>query len=366
MAGVRTVPGADIARDQVACSKADTAALRKGAKVKRLTKAAMICAILLAPATALGNDSTARIGVGGLELTKTDNIRMVSEQLEISVARIRVTYRFLNTSDKDIKTTVAFPLPAFDAMGVVGSRGNASPLESFRSFVDGQPVPVSKHRAYMMGNVDVTEKLRKIGLSYEQIFDPQFTCTELGVGGEANPGCHLTTAQLSELVKQNLAGGAIHETAYWEQSFPANKEIEVVHEYKPYVGHGNDHYDKLADYPSAQRRFADVCLDKGAYNVLTHGSANVPSIGDNVQIYYLDVEYILGTGRNWKGPIKNFKLVLKKQSPLDVVSLCFPGKAVKTSPTTMEFSQTDFVPQDKLVVYFFQRHEAPPGSGEEY
>lgn len=331
-----------------------------------MRQAAIACVALLASATACANDSTARVGVGGLELTKTDNISMVSERLEISTAQIRVTYRFRNTSDKDITTTVAFPMPAYDAMGILGSDGNASPLESFRSYVDGRPVAISKQRAYFIGNADVTDKLRKIGLSDAQIFDPRFACTELGPGGEANPGCDLAQDKLAALYKQGLSSGEIHETAYWQQTFPAGKEIEVVHEYKPYVGHGANNMLRLTDYPSAKRRFAEVCLDEGTYKVLMRGT-DEPTEGDeSVPVHYLDVEYILGTGRNWKGPIHDFRLVLRKRSPRDVVSLCFPGKATKTSPTTLEFSRSDFVPQDKLVVYFFQRHEEDASNGEGY
>jgi Domain of unknown function (DUF4424) len=40
--------------------------------------------------------------------------------------------------------------------------------------------------------------------------------------------------------------------------------------------------------------------------------------------------------------------------PDDMVSLCFLGKPFKTSPTTIEFSQSNFIPQDKLIVFFYQ------------
>ena len=66
-----------------------------------------------------------------------------------------------------------------------------------------------------------------------------------------------------------------------------------------------------------------------------------------------DIEYVLGTGRNWRGPIGDFRLVIRKESPDQIVSLCFPGKPTRTSATTLEFNHTNFVPQDKIVVYFY-------------
>jgi hypothetical protein len=332
--------------------------------MKRLISCAFVVLALCDSPISSANDSTARVGVGGLEFVKTENIEMVSEVLEISALNIKVTYRFLNTSSQDIKTAVAFPMPAFDLMGIVGSGGKSSPLESFRNFVDGQPVSVKKRRVYLINNVDVSDKLRKIGLSEEQIFDPNFRCTDYAGDSDILPDCTLTKEQVAAISKQKLLGGAIQETAYWEQVFPAGKEIEVVHQYKPYVGHGANHGTTFNDYRDAKLKFADACLDDGAFRILRRGApdADWASGRDDAFLYYLDIEYILGTGRNWKGPIKDFKLILKKRAPEDVVSLCFPGHPKKTSPITIEFSQTNFVPQDKLVVYFFERHSEATGS----
>jgi len=47
-------------------------------------------------------------------------------------------------------------------------------------------------------------------------------------------------------------------------------------------------------------------------------------------------------------------LRLVKERPDEFVSVCFPGKPDKISPTVYEFYQKDFVPQDTLVVYFYR------------
>jgi hypothetical protein len=65
------------------------------------------------------------------------------------------------------------------------------------------------------------------------------------------------------------------------------------------------------------------------------------------------VEYILGTDHNWKCPIGEFKLRLKKETPEEIVSVCFPGQPEKPSPTIYEFTEKNFVPGDRLVVYFY-------------
>ncbi len=305
-------------------------------------------ALCLMPA-AYANDSVARVGAGGLELLKTDDIEMVSEVLEISTSKIKVTYHFLNTSDKDIKTIVAFPMPAFD-MGAVFSedKRNQKPLDSFRVHANGVLVPIEKNRAFLIDNIDVTARLREIGLSDKQIFDPRFTCIDTALDLQESRDCVLTPKQINAIKDMLMRGHKwqIKETAYWEQIFPAQKDVEIVHEYRPFAG--------LQYSSDGSFHEGDVgCLDQGTLSMIAK------KLEDNPGLAIRDVEYILGTGRNWKGPIKNFKLIIKKKDPDEVVTLCFPGKPKRTSPTTLEFVQTNFVPQDRLILLFYDFHYDP-------
>ncbi len=277
------------------------------------------------------NDSVARVGAGGLVLEKTDDIEMVSEVLEISTEKVKVTYRFLNVSNHDIETTVAFPMPAFD---YESHEDNQRPLKSFQMFVDGKEVQVKQNRVFLIDNVDVTERLRKIGLTDDQIFDTSSQCLL------ENTDCLLTETQKSEIAHIQGENWQIKETVYWSQIFPAGREIEVVHEYKPFSG----------GRQSGGIPIKEGCVDDRTLKRITR------DLADKGPGRLLDVEYFLGTGRNWRGPIKNFKLILRKLAADDVVSLCFPGTPVRTSPVTIEFLHKDFVPQDKLVVYFLHRN----------
>src|SRR6185503_11025056 len=77
----------------------------------------MAAAALLAGAasySALANDSSAQLAGGGLILTKNADVRMASEDLYISPYEVRVRYEFVNDSNRDIETTVAFPMPKAD------------------------------------------------------------------------------------------------------------------------------------------------------------------------------------------------------------------------------------------------------------
>lgn len=132
----------------------------------------------------LANDSTARLGAGGIEFTKNEDIRILEEVLEISTERIQVKYRFLNKSEKDIQTIVAFPLPLYGtaAFPREGPPVEPDPFEisaSFRVLADGSPVSTNVEYKAVFGGRDVTAQLRELGLSDKQIFNFESTWDEL-------------------------------------------------------------------------------------------------------------------------------------------------------------------------------------------
>ena len=56
------------------------------------------------------------------------------------------------------------------------------------------------------------------------------------------------------------------------------------------------------------------------------------------------IDYILRTGANWSGPIKDFRLIVDKGNPNNLVTFCGDG-VKKVSPTQFELRKTNFTPQ---------------------
>ncbi|RYE72919.1 MAG: DUF4424 domain-containing protein, partial [Oxalobacteraceae bacterium] len=73
--------------------------------------------------------------------------------------------------------------------------------------------------------------------------------------------------------------------------------------------------------------------------------------------YYGHVEtwvgYILSSGANWRGPIKDFRLVVDKGKPANLVSFCMDGVR-KISPTQFEVRKTDYEPDHDLNILIVQ------------
>ncbi|MEO8455940.1 MAG: DUF4424 family protein [Sphingomicrobium sp.] len=90
------------------------------------------------PGTSRANDSVAEMAAGGLVLTGSREIDLVSEDLFVSEKRVRVDYVFINRSAHDVARTIAFPMPDED---LAESREiDVDFPHNFRTVVDGRPV----------------------------------------------------------------------------------------------------------------------------------------------------------------------------------------------------------------------------------
>ena len=318
----------------------------------------------MAATQVFANDSVARYGAGGIELIKSEHIRMISEELEISAKTVKVTYRFLNESANDVHTTVAFPFPSdshpLSVLYVPGAEALETMAETFRVHVNGTQVKTKLERKAVVEGRDITNTLRKLGLSDNDIFFDVRHEELLAL-----------VERLESLRAKFGTWWKVQTTAYWEQVFPAGREVVVEHSYTPAAGGGyaelyKEKYpedferdiDKLwTSFTGKTDRHNEDCLDQMTKRAIERRVTKLMSNGsDAVRVSYESVQYILRTARNWKGPIGDFRLRLVKGSPDQFVSLCFPGKPVRISPTVYEFRQKDFVPQQDLIVYFYEVH----------
>lgn len=128
----------------------------------------MIAAIfLLMASSAQANDSAVETAVGGLKLRKEHSVLMEKERLFISEKLVRVEYEFRNTSNEDVISEVAFPIPPYEYD--INYMGRDFP--DFKAWVDGKPFQVKKEvRAYIKDR-DVSHDLRQTGITIENFGD---------------------------------------------------------------------------------------------------------------------------------------------------------------------------------------------------
>lgn len=320
------------------------------------TFAAIVLATLVWGASSSGvraNDSIGDTALGGLTLAKTDAISMDSEDLFISRDKVRVRYQFTNTTNAPIDALVVFPLPEIPPGNEGGEEdavywSDASADLAFRTSVDGQPLALQLVEQAFLNGRDVSTRLTALGVPlnrFSKRFEPAIEA--------------LQKSERDRLVAEKLIvnGGDDAHTSWaglWalrtmltrRQIFPAQKTIVVEHDYKPLAGGAVGPSPQYPDTGDFKRNRAKYCIDdewlRGFDTLLQRQKKN-----SNATEIFLG--YVLKTGANWKGPIKEFHLVVDKGKPESLVSFCADG-VKKISPTQFEARYSNFTPTKDLDV----------------
>lgn len=323
--------------------------------MKKLMCAAAAAALFTA-LPAYANDSTAALGAGGIALTETNDIRMATEDLFISRKVVRVAYTFVNETDAPITARVAFPLPEanleeLSESDVGWQTEDLKNVVDFRVKVGGKAVkPILEEKAIFKGK-DVTAQLKKLGLP---VVPRAFAVSDAIK--------KLSKAKQDELKRDGLADidgdwampkWTVKNTYHWEQTFPPKKPLAVTHEYKPVVGGSFLPSSFVFDKPAPVQTdefYKGFCVDDGTLAALAKKmKAALKKQGEYAMLNSSYVDYVLTTGKNWKGPIGKFKLTVEKDKPDNILSLCFDGIR-KTGATRFTAERTDFEPEKDLSV----------------
>ena len=278
---------------------------------------------------AYANDSSSALATGGIVLEQNDNIIMLSESLSLSPSKVRVEYEYLNNGSHDENLLVAFALPRLDRLHQGRSYAKAEYLD-FKTWVDGQEIQLIEGYKYW----ELDHKTQKL-------------LTNL----ESNTEYYLVLRQ---------------------QIFPKGRITSVVHEYTPAVGGGIPYYN----YKEMREALTQIQEDEtnrkehgywlncaDADDALNHLDKWITYMKKNegldpfdeetywqYLLWFNELSYILQTGNNWNGPIRNFNLKVTADRPF-FLNTCFEGLE-RTSETSYEFSATDYAPRENIYLMF--------------
>lgn len=325
---------------------------------------ALLCAgATLGPARA--NDSSAELATGGLVFVRNDDIEMQSEDLFISTSEVRVRYRFFNKAAADVTVLVAFPMPEvrIEHPDQVISLPTEDPVNllGFVTRVNGQPVATQVEQRVSANGVDRTALLRELGVPLA----PHLQTTNQALDRlPSDKRAELVRLGLAEIEESDFGKGmeqhwsarwGLQTTFFWQQTFPAQKETLIEHRYKPSVG-GTVMTSLGAAFAQGESWHAEMlkkyCVERDILNSLDR--ARRAAKNDNVPFAEERIEYILKTGANWSGPIKEFRLVVDKGRTDNLISFCGDG-VKKISPTQFEMRKTNFTPDGNFAVLILKR-----------
>ena len=324
-------------------------------RTKLIVAGGLVAALALGQAS-LANDSSAEKAAGGLVLRQNRDIDMVSEDLFISPALVRVRYVFRNRAAQPRRITVAFPMPDRDLSYEMESEV-AYPGE-FHTMVEGRPIRMSVERRALLNGIDRTAELVRLRVPIAPVAGqrasrlaetigrmPRATQQRLASLGLIDAG------SLADASHQILPMWTFRETWHWDQVFPAGRDLRVEHRYAPGVG-------GTAGVPLASRDWRngengreyqrEYCTDAAFLAGIDRLQQRAERTQDNYP-QERRLRYILRTGGNWRSPIGDFRMVVDKGSPNAIVSFCADGVR-RISPTQFEVRHRNWRPTRDLAV----------------
>ena len=138
-----------------------------------------------------------------------------------------------------------------------------------------------------------------------------------------------------------------------QQTFPPGKPVVVEHRYRTSMGVSFDTVlrkalrENTAMAAEVKRYRSEYCVPdellRGIDRIAGGAEGNVQKLRER------RISYVLKTGANWAGPIKDFKVVIDKGLPDRLVSFCLDN-VKKISPTAFEIRKKDFTPERDLKI----------------
>jgi len=326
--------------------------------------AAVAAMLISAPVSA--NDSSAELATGGLIFVRNDNVEMRSEELTISAEQVTVRYRFFNKSDRDVTVLVAFPMPQITVAhmdeNISIPTGDPVNFLDFATTVNGRPVKTEvEQRVFALG-IDRTQLLRSLSVPLAPHLRGTNEALDRLPRDRWDELIRLGLAEIEEYdvgkgMERHLAARwSLQTTYYWQQTFPAKAELAIEHRYKPSAGAsvqtmlGDPSVVKEDWFDGYRRKY---CMDRTFLDAVAR-ARKAARTETGAPFSEQRIEYILRTGANWAGPIRDFRLIVDKGDVDSLVSFC--GEGVKRiSPTRFEMRATDFVPQRDLSILILKR-----------
>jgi hypothetical protein len=330
------------------------------------TSAIALALTAVAAFPALANDTTAELSTGGLIFVHNENVEMTSEDLAISSKEVNVRYHFFNKAEKDMTVLVAFPMPDIT---VEGSDQNISvPTEdpvnflAFATAVNGKPVATNVEQRVIAAGLDRTQMLRALGIPLA----PHLASTNEALDRlPPDKWDELLRIGLTEIEEYDVGQGmkkhlaarwTLQTTYYWEQTFPARVETLIEHRYKPSVGASVQ--TSLGSPDATKEPWYDEYKEKYCFDFEFLAAVERARKAANSKLggpfSEERIDYILKTGANWSGPIKQFRLVVDKAGAENLVSFC--GDDVKKiGEAQFEMKRTDYTPDGNLSVLILRK-----------
>ncbi len=321
--------------------------------------AALAAVLSSGPAsTALAQDSSVELAVGGLVFAQNPDVTIESEEHRITPEAITIRYRLVNQGAQPVTLAVSFPLPDVDLSDpdVNYALPGNDPLNfvDFQTKVDGAPVKFDIRQQAILADKDVTATVRAAGLSMLPMGTNQATISKLSQQArEKLVADGLVVANGTNQEGQELYNGTwlVKTTATRQQTLPPGKPVTIEHRYRASVGISFDTMlrKSVRESQGMEAQFKrykdDYCIPDAflrGIDRIAVGEANT------IKLQERRISYLLKAA-DTAPPVKDFRLVIDKGRADRLVSFC-ADSVKKISATAFEVRAKDFKPQKDLKV----------------
>jgi hypothetical protein len=334
------------------------------------------------------NDSAGAVGVGGIEFHQTEGIVMEKEDLFISPDLIKVSYVFKNITNQEKTVEVFFPIPIQSELSAQSiwdeeviqalktQESQKTPFSNFSVIINGQPVSFQKEIRALKEGKDITNLFQQHHLPLSPLLARcEFPMEKI----EDNEICGQRMNLYKKLNLMTPGGNPLWQKQvnyHWIQTFPAGQETKIEHSYRPARGffflvpnHSRPPMELLLEQTLFRGGWIESCPDRSftgqedLISWLVHQFQDLPASQSHCTLWIYEIDYILTTGNNWEGSIKNFTLTLEYPKN-GTVSSCWnldKGSMKRIAPNRLEFHQKDFTPDKDLKLFFAMPCSGPLG-----
>lgn len=295
------------------------------------------------PAVAQFEEAQREIAAGGLMFVNDPALVIMSQEVQISSERIKVIYGVRNTATVARTVLIVFPLPDLN-MAAIGEQHVDVAGDEPANFVaadataDGAPVPLEISQRALALTLDVTQILQDLKL-------PLFPLAK-GTGELLTNLAPIAKLDLQQRGIVRLDDGTaaanwtLKSTAHWRQTFQPGQLLSMTISYRPIAARAR------FDAALIDQLRSSHCIDATVEAAMTR---LVASRGGKVLFRWLS--YALTAGSDTTGTIGSFRLLIAKPEINAVVATCRRDLRT-TGPTTLEWSATNFEPDEDLHVLF--------------
>jgi Domain of unknown function (DUF4424) len=319
-----------------------------------------LVALLVCSATsALANDSTADLPVGGLAFTRRAEISVESMELTITPDQVSVRYIFLNQGQTPTTETVNFQLPAIDlseADNYAVPADDPANFVALQTKIDGKTVAFKTNQRAFLGDKDVSGSIKGARLPLLLIGAQQNRIAELPKKARdrlAGEGLLIPAGKNIQGEQLYSASWTVKTSAVRQQTFTPGQPVQIELRYRTSVGMSFDTVlrkglrENTAMAQEVKRYRTIYCvaddLLRGIDRIAGDAEENAAGMRER------RISYIFATGADSLWPVKDFRLVVDKGRPDRLVSFCFDN-VKKITPTAFEVRMKDFTPARDLKI----------------